>query len=173
MINSHVRIFTFPVLERWAALRLIKLLGFDHFDIGLFCRSTHFSPNELVADPHSTPPGPRGFEGLRVKGVGCICPKLGLTLPRDRRTSGPSIRIKNRETFSKALDFCVAIRCHHLTGLPGVLHAGTSRESDWELAPKKPDGPLPNDRRQGSNIQSNRRWTIAAKSKVHVNSYAE
>jgi len=41
--------YSFPVLERYAALRLVKLLGFHHADIGLFARSSHFSPVELQA----------------------------------------------------------------------------------------------------------------------------
>ena len=40
--------YSFPVLERSGALRLVKLLGFHHVDMGLFARSSHFSPNECA-----------------------------------------------------------------------------------------------------------------------------
>jgi sugar phosphate isomerase/epimerase len=135
MIKFSCADFTFPVLERSAALRLIKLLGFDHVDIGLFARSNHFSPNELVADPQKyTSQVLEDLEGSELR-ASDVFVQIGID-PSERSANdpSPSIRIRNRETFSKALGFCLAIRCNHLTGLPGVFHAGTSREADWELA---------------------------------------
>ena len=127
--------FTFPVLERSAALRLVKLLGFDYVDIGLFARSTHFSPLDLQANPLSyTTQVLRDLDdaGLRTSDVFV---QIGVD-PSERAANDPSssIRIKNRELFSCALKFCVAVRCNHLTGLPGVFHAAVPRETDLELA---------------------------------------
>src|SRR5664279_3966461 len=51
MLKFSCADFTFPLLDRTAALRLVKLLGFDHVDIGLFARSSHFSPIDLQGDP--------------------------------------------------------------------------------------------------------------------------
>jgi hypothetical protein len=48
MLKFSCADFTFPVLERAPALKLVKLLGFGHVDIGLFARSSHFSPLELL-----------------------------------------------------------------------------------------------------------------------------
>jgi len=127
--------FTFPVLERSAALRLVKLLGFDYVDIGLFARSAHFSPIDLQASPQSyTAQVMQDLDnaGLRASDVFL---QTGVD-PSERAANDPSasVRIKNRELFSCALDLCVAVRCNHLTGLPGVFHAAVPRETDLELA---------------------------------------
>jgi sugar phosphate isomerase/epimerase len=127
--------FTFPVLERSASLRLIKLLGFDYVDIGLFTRSTHFSPIDLQAAPHSyTAQVLQELDDAELR-VSDVFVQLGAD-PSERAANDPSssIRIKNREVFSHALEFSVAAHCNHLTGLPGVFHSAIHREADLELA---------------------------------------
>ncbi len=127
--------FTFPVLERFAALRLVKLLGFDYVDIGLFARSTHFSPIDLQANPRSyTTEILRDLNdaGLRASDVFV---QFGV-VPSDRAANdqSTSTRSGNREVYRQAGELCVAVRSNHLTGLPGVFHAGALRETDLELA---------------------------------------
>jgi sugar phosphate isomerase/epimerase len=127
--------FTFPLLDRSAALRLVKLLGFDHVDIGLFARSTHFSPIDLQAGPHSyTAQVLRDLDQAELR-VSDVFVQIGVD-PTERAANDPSssIRTNNREVFSHALEFSVAVRCNHLTGLPGVFHSSNSQETDWELA---------------------------------------
>jgi sugar phosphate isomerase/epimerase len=127
--------FTFPVLERSAALRLVKLLGFDHVDIGLFARSTHFSPIDLQAAPHSyTARVLQDLEDAELH-ASDVFVQIGVD-PSERAANDPSsaIRANNREAFSRALEFCVAARCNHLTGLPGVFHSAIPEETDLELA---------------------------------------
>jgi sugar phosphate isomerase/epimerase len=46
----------------------------------------------------------------------------------------PGVRERNRDVFARALEFCVALGCDHLTGLPGVFHAEVSRDRDLALA---------------------------------------
>jgi len=127
--------FTFPVLERTAALKLVKLLGFDHVDIGLFARSTHFSPIDLQAAPQSyTAQVLQDLDDAELR-ASDVFVQIGVD-PSERAANDPSsdIRIKNREVFSRALEFCVAVRCNHLTGLPGVFHSTNPRERDLEIA---------------------------------------
>jgi sugar phosphate isomerase/epimerase len=127
--------FTFPVLERPAALRLVKLLGFDHVDIGLFARSAHFSPIDLQAAPASyTSQVLQDLDGAELQ-ASDVFVQIGVD-PSQCAANDPSssIRIKNRELFSHALEFCVAARCKHLTGLPGVFHSAIPRGTDLELA---------------------------------------
>jgi sugar phosphate isomerase/epimerase len=127
--------FTFPVLERTAALKLVKLLGFDHVDIGLFARSTHFSPVDLQAAPQSyTAQVLQDLDDAELR-ASDVFVQIGVD-PSERAANDPrsDIRIKNRELFSRALEFCVAVRCNHLTGLPGVFHATNPRERDLEIA---------------------------------------
>jgi sugar phosphate isomerase/epimerase len=127
--------FTFPVLERSAALRLIKLLGFDHVDMGLFARSTHFSPLDLLASP-------RGYTAQVLQdldsaelSVSDVFVQIGVD-PSESAANDPSsaIRASNREIFKGALEFCVALGSKHLTGLPGVYHADASRDDDLGVA---------------------------------------
>src|SRR5579859_3896646 len=111
--------FTFPVLQRSAALKLVKLLGFDYVDIGLFARSTHFSPIELYASPRSyTAQVLRDLDDAELR-PSDVFVQLGVD-PSERAANDPSshIRTTSREIFSRALEFCVAVRCRHLTGLP-------------------------------------------------------
>jgi sugar phosphate isomerase/epimerase len=127
--------FTFPVLERRTALQLLKLLGFDYMDLGLFARSTHFSPLDLLASPSSyTSQVVRDLEasGLHASDVFL---QIGVD-PSEAAVNDPSpaVRSKNRDVFKTALEFCVALNSKHLTGLPGVFHADISRERDLDLA---------------------------------------
>jgi sugar phosphate isomerase/epimerase len=127
--------FTFPVLERSAALKLVKLLGFDHVDVGLFARSTHFSPIDLQAAPQSyTAQVLRDLDDAELR-ASDVFVQIGVD-PSERAANDPSsdIRMKNREVFSRALEFCVTVRCNHLTGLPGVFHSTNPRERDLETA---------------------------------------
>lgn len=127
--------FTFPVLERPAALKLVKLLGFDHVDIGLFARSTHFSPLDLQAAPQSyTAQVLQDLDDAELR-ASDVFVQIGVD-PSERAANDPSpdIRVKNREVFSRVLEFCVAVRCNHLTGLPGVFHSTSSRDRDLEIA---------------------------------------
>ena len=43
--------YTFPVVARQQALRLLQLLDFVFVDIGLFERSSHFLPSNLMDAP--------------------------------------------------------------------------------------------------------------------------
>ena len=135
MLNFSCADFTFPVLERTAALKLVKLLGFDHVDIGLFARSSHFSPGELQAAPRQYTMqvlSDLNQAGLRASDIFL---QIGVD-PSECAANDPSsaVRGKSRDTFAHALDFCVALGCRHLTGLPGVFHSGVSQDRGFHLA---------------------------------------
>ncbi len=135
MLKFSCADFTFPLLERSAALRLIKLLGLDHVDIGLFARSSHFSPVELQASPQTyTKQTLQDLDAAELL-VSDVFVQVGVD-PSEYAVNDPSptVRERSRDTFAHALDFCVALGCSHLTGLPGVFHAEASRELDWDLA---------------------------------------
>jgi sugar phosphate isomerase/epimerase len=135
MFNFSCADFTFPVPERTAALKLVKLLGFDHVDIGLFARSSHFSPGELQASPRQyTTQVLSDLNQAELK-ASDIFLQIGAD-PSECAANGTSsvVRSKNRDTFAQALDFCVALGCRHLTGLPGVFHSGVSQDRDFHLA---------------------------------------
>jgi len=127
--------FTFPVLDRLAALRLVKLLGFHHVDIGLFARSTHFSPIDLDASPHGYTEQVRQDLDAAELRASDVFVQVGVD-PSECAANDPSpdVRAKNSELFKRTLEFAVALGSKHLTGLPGVLHDGVSRDRDLDLA---------------------------------------
>jgi sugar phosphate isomerase/epimerase len=127
--------FTFPVLDRVPALRLVKLLGFNNVDIGLFARSSHFSPIDLQASPQGyTTTTLRDLDETELRPSDVFL-QIGVD-PSECAANDPSskVRAANRHMFSHTLEFCVKIGCNHLTGLPGVFHEGIFKESDLELA---------------------------------------
>lgn len=135
MPNFACADFTFPVLDRAAALKLVKLLGFDHVDVGLFARSSHFSPLELESAPRKyTTQTLRDLKVASLKASDVFL-QTGVG-PSESAANDPipAIRRKNRNTFGHALEFCVALGCKHLTGLPGVFHSGVARTRDMQLA---------------------------------------
>jgi sugar phosphate isomerase/epimerase len=127
--------FTFPVLERSIALRLVKLLGFDHVDMGLFARSAHFSPLELLASPGRYTSQVLSDLDASELHTSDVFLQIGVD-PSEAAANDPgsAVRSRNRDVFKTALEFCVALNSKHLTGLPGVFHADTSRERDLGLA---------------------------------------
>jgi sugar phosphate isomerase/epimerase len=127
--------YTFPVLDRHDALRLVKLLGFDYVDIGLFARNSHFSPIDLLASPREyTANILHDLDAAELR-VADVFVQIGVD-PSECAVNdpNPAVRIENRDTFAYALEFCVALGCKHLTGLPGVFQSKCSLESDFALA---------------------------------------
>lgn len=127
--------FTFPLLPHNKVLRLIKLLGFDAVDLGIFEDRSHHYPSVLAKGPVK-----EGInlaktlsdEGLTAADVFLQTgkePSITATNSPDR-----SVRNNNREIFSKMLDFAGAVDCGHITGLPGVLHEGENPDDDWNRA---------------------------------------
>src|ERR1035438_1198018 len=138
MLKFSCADFTFPVLERVPALKLVKLLGFGHVDIGLFARSSHFSPIELQASPRKyTTQVLRDLNAASLKASDVFL-QIGVD-PSECAANDPSptVRSKSRDTFTRALEFCVALGCRHLTGLPGVFHSGVPRNRALQLAEKE------------------------------------
>ena len=135
MLKFSCADYTFPLLERSAALRLIKSLGFDHVDIGLFARSDHFSPTQLLQSPRQYAVEVMQEADAAELAASDLFLQIGVS-PSESAANDPSptVREVNREVFARALEFCVALGCDHLTGLPGVWHPEASREQDWELA---------------------------------------
>jgi sugar phosphate isomerase/epimerase len=135
MIRFSCADFTFPLLSRLDALHLVRLLGFDHVDIGLFARSSHFSPRALQQAPRSYK-----FQVAEdLKAANLSVSDVFLQIGEDpaecpANDPDPYQRQKNRDVFMRAVEFCAELGCEHITGLPGVFHAESSAERDMELA---------------------------------------
>lgn len=127
--------FTFPVPDRRTALQLIRALGFDFVDLGLFARSSHFSPGELSLAPAAYTR--QVLDDLKAAdlAVSDVFLQIGVDPPeRAVNDPSPAVRAENRQVFRQALEFCSALGCGHMTGLPGTFHEGCSKEQDLDLA---------------------------------------
>lgn len=127
--------FTFPLLPHNKVLQLIKLLGFDAVDVGIFEDRSHHFPSVIAKNPVK--------EGITlVKSINNTGLKIADVFlqtgkePSIAATNSPdkSVRNNNRETFLKMLDFACTVGCGHITGLPGVPHNGENSEDDWNRA---------------------------------------
>jgi len=104
-------------------------------DIGLFARSTHFSPVDLLAAPRSYIAQVREDLDATELRASDVFVQIGVD-PAECAANDPqpAVRAANRETFKRSLEFSGILGCGHMTGLPGVWHAGISREHDLDLA---------------------------------------
>jgi sugar phosphate isomerase/epimerase len=123
--------YAFPLLPRERRFALLRLLGFEYADLGLFERSDGLRPGQLLAEPRKFARQLKRDlvqSGLRASDVFL---HLGVT-PEDATVNDPSllIRSRSRKAFLLALELCTELECKHLTSLPGAVHAdGTASES--------------------------------------------
>lgn len=113
----------------------MRLLGFDYIDVGLFARSTHFSPDHLEKSPQGYTRQIIDDLSAAELRISDLFLQTGVA-PADLAANdpNPALAAKTRDTFKRAVDLCVALGCSHLTGLPGVFHHGVPQDRDLELA---------------------------------------
>lgn len=124
--------FSFPLLRHDKVLRLIKLLGIDAIDLGVFEGRSHLYPSHIASDPVG-----KGWQLAReLNGEGLEVADVFLqtgTDPSIAAVNSPrkAIRTKNRDVFLKTLAFTKTLGGGHITGLPGVVHQGETFQDDW------------------------------------------
>ncbi|HRP57021.1 TIM barrel protein [Agriterribacter sp.] len=125
--------FTFPLLPHDKALLLIKLLGFDAVDLGIFEDRSHHYPTHIAKDPVKE--ATRIAKDLHAAGLQAadVFLQTGAEPPVAAANSPDgSVRAGNRALFLKMLDFTCVLGCRHITGLPGVKHEGVDFQDDWK-----------------------------------------
>ena len=135
MIAISCADYAFPLLPREKRFALIKLLGFDYVDVGLFERSDGLRPTQMLAEP-------RKFArqltrdiihaGLRASDVFL---QTGMDFS-DSPVNDPNrvVRSENRKKFLLMLELCAELKCAHVTGLPGVSQKSLEDEVSFQLA---------------------------------------
>ncbi len=112
--------FSFPLLPHHHALDLIRTLGFDGVDVGLFDQGSHLTPAAALADVGGSSRALR----QRLDERGLCCSDIYLTPGglRDLAVNHPDApeRRRAREVFLRALEFVGGCDAKHLTGLPGM-----------------------------------------------------
>ena len=127
--------FTFPLLPHTKALQLIRLLGFDAVDLGVFEGRSHHYPSHIAKEPIKE--GNRLAKELSAIGLQAsdVFLQTGAEPPvAAANNPDESVRANNRRLFLKTLDFASVLGCSHITGLPGVRHEGTGLAEDWKRA---------------------------------------
>jgi sugar phosphate isomerase/epimerase len=135
MIRFSCADYTFPALTRFQALKVLRVLAFDFVDIGLFARSDHYSPAQLMQSGEVYIKQVRSELEAAELCVGDVFLQIGLD-PSQCAVNAPNrlVRNENRMTFDRALEFCAAVGSCHLTGLPGVFHPNSDSHQDLALA---------------------------------------
>jgi sugar phosphate isomerase/epimerase len=127
--------FTFPLLSHDNALKLIKLLGIDAVDLGIFEDRSHIYPSQIAKNSEKM-----GQELLnKLYQTGLVASDVFFQSgaePPVAATNDPDVAVRenNRNVFLKMLDFTNRLGCKHITGLPGVYHSSEQREDDWQRA---------------------------------------
>ncbi len=127
--------FTFPLLPQDKVLALLRLLDFDAVDLGFFAGRSEIQPKDIVANPKAA-----ATEILRkLKNHGLHPSDVFLQTSADSALESAndpdsSVRERVRRIFEGMLEFAVSLGATHMTGLPGVSHAGVSDEDSLKLA---------------------------------------
>ena len=136
--------FTFPLLPHDGALQLIKLLGINAVDLGFFSGRSHLQPEHVqgnVAGAAKTFRARLDELGLELADVFLQTSEHPAGLPANHPDQ--AVREKTREFMKLAIEFAINAGARHITGLPGVSHAGVSdgdsrrraaEESSWRAA---------------------------------------
>ena len=125
MIEYSCADFTFPVLGHEQALKLIKLMGFDWVDIGLFTDRSHIQPEDQLDEPAKKGAMLSHLAGEIGLGISDVFLQSALDC-NDRAINHPDTKIRQeeREKFKRLVEYTLAAGCEHITCLPGV-HTGT------------------------------------------------
>ena len=127
--------FTFPLLPHEDVLALIRLLGLDGVDLGIFSGRSHWTPEMILPDVPAAANRMKSSLDRHGLSVADVFLQTGAEPPlRAANDPDATIREANREMFRGILDYAVRLGAKHLTGLPGVWHQGVEQAKDWSLA---------------------------------------
>ncbi|MFC2175828.1 sugar phosphate isomerase/epimerase family protein [Bacteroidota bacterium] len=132
-LNFSCADFTFPLLPHNKSLQLIKLLGIDAVDLGVFEGRSHLSPSEIAKNPIKAANNLRDeLKKLELEPADVFLQTGPEPTIAAANTPDTATRENNRYIFQKMLEFTDALGCKHITGLPGVLHENVPFEEDWK-----------------------------------------
>ena len=121
--------FSFPLLPHDQVLDLIKMIGLEGVDIGVFANRSHVRPEDVVKNIR------KAAQKLsdKVRGRDLVFADIYL-IPADiakgaaNHPSAPQRR-KSRDLFQRILEFTVRCNAPHMSGVPGV-HWESESEAD-------------------------------------------
>lgn len=121
--------WSFPRCTLEEAAGIARALGFEAMDASAFPNG-HLDHTGIVKGNVD--------EVKRIKRLGLTLSNIYFTFGKgfvERALNSPDkkIRRKNREDFKHVIDFCSATQCPSVMLLPGILHAGTTKQESIEL----------------------------------------
>jgi sugar phosphate isomerase/epimerase len=121
--------WSFPRCTLEEAAGIAKALGFEAMDASAFPGGHLDHAGILKGSADNV---------TRVKRLGLTLSNIYYTFGKgfvDRALNTPNkkIRRRNREDFKRVIDFCVATECPSVMMLPGIVHAGKTRQESIEL----------------------------------------
>jgi sugar phosphate isomerase/epimerase len=134
MIEFSCADFTFPLLSHDNALRLIKMMGIDWVDVGLFEDRSHIRPSDQFISPVKN--GKALNKKARDHGLNIADIFMQTSLDfKGAAINHPDLAVRNtqREIYKKAIDYTAAAGCNHFSGLPGVYFD----ENSWAICEKE------------------------------------
>jgi len=127
--------FAFPLLSHAHSLDLSAMLGFRGVDIGLFEGRSHLWPSREFKRPRAS--ARRLKRTLAARGLQAADVFLQLApdfAPFAVNQPDARRRRKARDGFLRTLDYADALGSRHVTGLPGIVFPGESRDSSLARA---------------------------------------
>src|SRR5258708_10021178 len=118
--------YTFPLLPHDVVFRLVRALGFEGIDVGLFQDRSPLQPSHVI--PNLSRSANLLTAQLDDQGLELADVFFQASGFQDRAANDPDPgpRAKSRELFLRMLEFALRSNAHHVTGLPGI---------DWEGVP--------------------------------------
>lgn len=127
--------YAWPALTHRTVLSVIRDLGFEGVDIGLFADATHVTLPTVRADPRRCAAAVRA----EVDSAGLLVADVFLTSSFELDRLTPTSRHRGdaeelREIFAATLEFADAVGASGVTLLPGVVATGQALEQAIDLA---------------------------------------
>lgn len=123
--------WSFPRCTLEEAAGIAKALGFDAMDADAFT-GNHLNRAAILKGDAD--------EVKRVKRLGLKTSNIYYTfgagfVDRALNTPDKKIRRKNREDFKRVVEFCAAVECPSIMMLPGIMHAGATKQAciEWVI----------------------------------------
>ena len=126
--------YSFPLLPHDHVFPLVRALGFDGIDIGLFQDRSHLQPSQVISDLSRSANLLTARLDDHVLELADVFFQASTFQDRAANHPDPKERARGRELFLRMLEFALRANGHHLTGLPGVEWDGVPHDTSLKRA---------------------------------------
>lgn len=117
--------FTFPLLSHEHSMSLVRMLGIEGLDLGIFAGRSHLQPAQVIGNPEKAALELKARLDSHGLNLADVFLQVG-EHPSEKAANSPdpATRAEARGVFLKVLEFAVGTGAAHMTGLPGVSFEG-------------------------------------------------